>query len=197
MRPYLIVIWLLLPVAGAAYHWGPGQRELVLDDVSRMLEKADQAAAEEIWDEALNLYTEALAKLPTEQVATRRRVRLELAKVRMNASELPRARADLQTLVDELQQDKQADPALLASAREALANAKFYMTWLMRLEGVPRDEWEGEIESARELYRFLAEDAGRTGDQSATKRHRESLEAAVRLARMELKELQGLPLPSQ
>ncbi len=197
MRPYLLAAWVLLPVAGAAYHFGPGQRELALDDVSAILAKADQAAADEIWDEALTLYSDALARLPAEEISTARRIRLARAKVQMNASELPQARADLASLVDELAEDKQADPKLLASAREALANAKFYMTWLMRLEGVPRDEWEGEIESARELYRFLAEDAEKSGADEVVKRHRESLEAAVRLARMELKELQGLPLPNQ
>ncbi len=197
MRAYGIVLWLLLPVAGAAYHWGPGQRRLELDEITQMLAKADQAAKEEIWDEALVLYTDALARLPEGELETARRIRLELAKVRMNASELPRARADLQSLVDELQRDAKSDPALLAEAREALANAKFYMTWLMRLEGVARDEWEPEIDSARELYRFLAEEAKGSGDTKAVQRHRESLEAAIKLARMDLKELQGLPLPSQ
>jgi hypothetical protein len=71
------------------------------------------------------------------------------------------------------------------------------MTWLMRLEGSPRTEWEPEIQAARQNYKLLAEDALALGDTSATERGREDLESAIKLERMELKDLQGLPLPSQ
>ncbi len=114
----------------------------------------------------------------------------------MFAKQLPEASADLDVLVAECRTDKQADPALLADAREALANAQYYMTWLMRLEGFPRDEWEPEIEGARQTYRLLAEQAEPTGDRSA-KQRKEDLESAIRLARMEPGELQGLPIPKQ
>jgi len=197
MRAYLIGIWLLLPIAGAAYHFGPGQRALVLDDVTALLARADDAARNEIWDEAFERYNEALAKLPPEETATARRIRLERAKVQMMMGQLPQAHDELEQLVEELAQGEPVDARLLADARETLGNARFYLTWLMRLEGVPRDVWEPEIEAARELYRFLAEAAAREGDTDAARRHQESLEAAIRLARMELKELQGLPLPNQ
>jgi hypothetical protein len=67
----------------------------------------------------------------------------------------------------------------------------------MRLEGMPQDEWEPEIEAARENYKYLAEMAEKQGQADLAQRHREDLEAAIRLARMDLSELQGLPLPSQ
>jgi LemA protein len=51
----------------------------------------------------------------------------------------------------------------------------------------------GEVESARQNLRLLAEDDG-TSDVRGVQ---EDLEATVRLARMDLTELQGLPLPSQ
>jgi hypothetical protein len=96
-----------------------------------------------------------------------------------------------------LQKDPGTDPALLADARQALANAQYYLTWLMRLEGDPRSEWEPEIEGARQSYRLLAEQAQSRGDEAAAKQHQEDLEATIRLARMDLSELQALPLPSQ
>jgi hypothetical protein len=43
----------------------------------------------------------------------------------------------------------------------------------------------------------LATKAEAGTDQSSTKEAREDLESAIRLARMDLSELQGLPLPSQ
>ena len=113
------------------------------------------------------------------------------------ASQLPTALPDLKVLAEELQGDLQADRKLVADTRESLAQAHYYMTWLMRLEGLTRDVWEPEIEAARQNYRLLAEDAEKRGDEAAAKKSREDLEAAVRLARLELSELQGLPLPSQ
>jgi hypothetical protein len=71
------------------------------------------------------------------------------------------------------------------------------MTWLMRLEGEPRETWEPEIESARQTYRLLAEQAETSSDPVQAKKSCEDLAASIRLARMELSELQGLPLPSQ
>src|SRR5690606_8609296 len=54
-----------------------------------------------------------------------------------------------------------------------------------------------EIESARQTFRMLAEQAEAAGDIAAAKRHSEDLEAAIRLARMHLSELEALALPSQ
>ena len=115
----------------------------------------------------------------------------------MFLSKLPAAHAELSSLVEELGNDPTADPKLLADARGALANAQYYRTWLMRLEGAPADEWEPEIEASRQNYKLLAEQAQQSGDVLLAKANEESLESSVRLARMDLNDLQGLPLPSQ
>jgi hypothetical protein len=44
---------------------------------------------------------------------------------------------------------------------------------------------------------MLAEQSETAGDAGAARKHEEDLESTVRLARMDLGELQGLPLPSQ
>jgi hypothetical protein len=64
----------------------------------------------------------------------------------------------------------------------------------MRLEGLDRTVWEPEIEAARQNWRLLAEQATTDKDKLL---HQEDLEAAVRLARLEIEDLQGLPLPSE
>jgi hypothetical protein len=115
----------------------------------------------------------------------------------MLVEQLPVAHEELKGLVDDLTADPTADPKLLAEAQSALANSQYYLTWLMRLEGKPPEEWEPEIESARQTWRRLAEQAAADGQETEAQRCREDLEAAIRLARMDLKELQGLPLPSQ
>ena len=197
MRKLLILVWLLVPVVGAAYHYGPGQGLLVLDDAASLIAKAERHAAAEEWADAVEAYGLALEILPAEEVDLARRAQLERAKAQMFVSELPTAHRDLQGLVEDLKADATAHPALLADARDALANAQYYMTWLMRREGRGEERWKPEIEAARQTYRLLAEEADARGDEAAAQKHREDLEAAIRLARMELSDLQGLPLPSQ
>jgi hypothetical protein len=197
MRVILILGWLLLPIGFGIWHFGPGQEMVQLDEVARLLAEADDLAAAQKWAKAEEKYAEALKRLPSGKVDEGRRIRLELARAQMQGSELPAAHRGLKGLCEELQDDKAVAPELLADARSTLAQSQYYMTWLMRLEGLPREEWEPEIEASRQNYRLLAEGAETAGDAEGQKKHQEDLESAVRLARMDLSELQGLPLPSQ
>jgi hypothetical protein len=197
MRTLLVTGWLLLPVIVAAWHYGPGQEQVLLGQVVAVLAKADQAAAAGQWDEAEEWYAEALKQLPVNRRADIRRVRLERAKAQMLAKKLPVARHDLDDLVQELTADPSADQTLQDEARSALASAQYFTTWQMRLEGYAREEWEPEIENARQNYRLLAEQAETRGDPVEAKKRAEDLEAAIRLERMDLADLMGLPLPSQ
>ena len=196
MRTLLLAGWLLLPVGFGIWHFGPGQDRLQLDSVAGLLKQAGHAAAAGEHAEAVELYDEALRLLPAGKEKQARRIRLERAKSQMLARQLPAAHDDLKALCDEIQNDP-TDARLLAEARSALAQSQYYMTWLMRLEGQPRDLWEPEIEASRQTYRLLAEQADQAGDSALAKKNREDLESAVRLARLDLGELQGLPLPSQ
>jgi hypothetical protein len=197
MRTFGLLAWLMVPVLVGAYHYGPGQEKLQLDDVARILAEADRLAAQERWADASSRYEKALTLLPAGRVEESRRVRLQRAKVQMLDRQLPEATAALKELVDQLESDKAADPKLRDEARESLANAQYYMTWLMRLEGLGASDWEPEIESSRQTYRMLAEQSQARGDAASVKRHRQDLESSIRLARMDLAELQGLDLPKQ
>ncbi len=165
--------------------------------MSRVLADADRLAVGEQWQAASSRYEEALKLLPDGRVDDARRIRLQRAKVQMLDHQLPEANVALRELVDQMEDDKTADPKVRDEARETLANAQYYMTWLMRLEGLGAEEWEPEIESARQSYRLLAEKAEAAGDQPAARKHREDLESAIRLERLELAELQGLDIPKQ
>jgi len=197
MRKGLLGIWLALPLGAWAYHEGPGQDRMALDDVDRVVGEASSFVADEDWVAAVERYDRALELLPESAADAGLRIRLERDKARMMAAQLPAARADLQALVTELLADDDADPNLLDQARSALANSQYYVTWLMRLEGLQREQWEPEIEASRQSYRLLAERAAAAGNQAALARHEKDLEAAIRLARADLQDLQGLPLPSQ
>lgn len=197
MRILLLAAWVLLLPVAFAFHLGPGQARTALDSTAARLAEADRRAAEKNYAAAVEAYDDALKLLPAGHQAEGRKVRLERAKAMMLAHKLPEAHADLKVLVEELQDDPAADPGMLAAARSVLANSQYYITWLMRLEGQGRDAWEPEIDSARQTYKLLAEQAEGRGDPTAAWTYKEDLEASIRLARMDLSELQGLPLPSQ
>jgi hypothetical protein len=198
MRNILLVSWLLLPIGAWAYHEGPGQDRIALESTDAVLVAAHAAADAGKWQEAVRQYEAALKELPANPDAVDKRVtqrlQIELNKARMQASGLPDARAELENLVEQMQEDAATDPALLRDARQALARAQFFTTWLMRLEGLDRQKWEPEIEAARQNWRLLAEHAG---SKSEAAQHQGDLEAAIRLARMEIEDLQGLPLPGE
>ncbi|MEM8709343.1 MAG: hypothetical protein AAGG01_00210 [Planctomycetota bacterium] len=206
MRKFLIGLWLLLPVAAWAYHEGPGQERMKLEATDAELALAKAAAEDGDWKAAIEHYEAAAKELPAlntpERLAASRRIRLSAAKAKLQNSQLVAARREIKDLVKELGEDPNAESdetthALLNEAREAHANAQYYWTWLMRLEGAPRVEWEPEVEVARQTYRLLAEEAEARGEMKQSFSHKEDLEAAVKLARLDLEELQGLPLPSQ
>jgi hypothetical protein len=198
MRNILLVTWLALPIGAWAYHEGPGQDRMALETVDAVLVAAHQAADAGDWKAAVKQYDAALKAMPKNvdavDLRATQRIQIELNKARMLASDLPTAREELDTLVEQMDADKATDPQLLAEARQALARAQFYSTWLMRLEGLDRAEWEPEIEAARQNYRLLAEQAG---DEATKQKLQGDVEAAIRLARMEIEDLQGLPLPSE
>jgi tetratricopeptide (TPR) repeat protein len=195
MRWLLLIGWLLLGATLVLWHRGPGQDWVRLDEAAALLAKGDRCAAEGLWGEAVAAYDAALGLLPAARVDTARRVRLAKAQALMRNKQLDRAREGLEALCVEMQADPAADRALLARARSALAQAHYYTTWVMRLRGEPREHWEPEVEAARQTYRLLAEQAGERGDETAQRGHQEDLETAVRLARMDIDELQGRPLP--
>jgi hypothetical protein len=211
MKKILLFVWLLLPVAAGAYHYGPGQDRLRSDRAEAAVERAETAArdargtaakdgdeaARGYWSQAEQAYAEAIELLPPGKTAEARALRLERAKAQMFCSQLPEAGRDLAALVDEISSDPAPDAKLLDGARGALANAQYYTTWLMRLEGASREEWEPQIEASRQNYKLIAERAEGAGDPKLAAATREDLESAIRLARMDLKDLQGLPLPSQ
>lgn len=197
IRILILTGWLLLAVGGATYHLTAGPSLEKLDRAALHLAEATRATADSRYATAVDKYELALAALPEGRTVESRKIRLEKSKAQMLAKQLPEAHAELKGLVEELANDPSADSQLLADARSTMANSNYYMTWLMRLEGLPRETWEPEVEAARQTYKLLAEQAIASGDDASARRHKADLEASVRLARMDLGELQGLPLPSQ
>jgi hypothetical protein len=197
MRTLLIVAWLFAGLGGVIYHFGPGQEKLEVDRVNQIMFEARTNVEGKNFVEAVDMYDEVLAALPSEKKLESRDIILEKAKAQMMAAQLPKARETLATLLDDVREDTDPDPAFEAEVQSTLANSQYYMTWLMRLEGRPEEEWKPEIEAARQHYTQLTERAEELGNEELLTKSAEDLESTVRLARMDLADLQALPLPSQ
>lgn len=192
-KKLLLCCWLLAPVALLAFHYGPGQALLARDGAARKLALAQQLEAREDWGSATAAYADALAILPASEPALRWQTRLAHSKARMQAGELVEAIVEMDGLLTEMEKGG-APAAKLDEVRSHLGTAEYYAAWLMRLEGAAPAEWGVEADNARQHFRLLAESTLAT-NPAAAKAHQENLEATIRLTRMDLSELEGLPLP--
>jgi len=198
MRSALIIAWIVAPLAAGAVHfYGPGQKWKDRDELAGILAKADALSAAKDYIPAIEQYDLALKKAPPDQKDLIRRLRLAKSHAMTYVGLLPQAHEELESLLEEVSADPKADSKLVDETRTALASSQHYMTWLLRLEGFPRTEWEPYVEGARQNFKVLAEGAEKRGDAGLAKRMKEDLDSSIRLARLDLSELQALPLPSQ
>jgi hypothetical protein len=185
--------WLLAPVALLAYHFGPGQTNLQRDEASAQIALAEKAESQDNWAAATQAYALALVKIPPSEVKLRSQVKLAHAKARMYSGEIIEAIAEMRGMLAE-NAPEGGDARISEEVRATLGAAEYYAAWLMRLEGAPADDWSVVADSARQNFRLLSENqADPAGGESIE--YQENLEATIRLARMDLSELRGLPLP--
>jgi len=201
MRILLIVAWLFAGLGGLIYHFGPGQEHQELESLDRRISDARLLLSDEKFSEAVDQLEGVITDLPEDDNQTSVGLKLQRCKAQMMSGQLPDARVELEALLEEARADETIDPEMLAEVESTLAGSQYFMTWLMRLEGMPEEEWMPEIEASRQHYRQVAMAAeslpdDEVGDELAL-RSRQDLEAAIRLARMDLSELQGPPLPRQ
>jgi hypothetical protein len=192
-KKLFLYCWLVAPVALLAFHYGPGQAGLARDDAARQVALAQRLEADEDWRGAMAAYADAVAKLPAADRTERWQLRLAQSKARMHSGELPEAIADQQGLLAEMESGG-APSGQIDDVRASLGTAEYYAGWLMRLEGATTEEWTVEVENARQHFRLLAETNLAKGSPAA-KGYQEDLEATIRLARMDLSELESMPLP--
>ena len=200
MRRALIAAWCFVPILFLGFHFGtPGKKLQRLDEIDQMVHQARYSVEQDDWEDAVDQFDKALALVPKDMVTESRKIMLEKCKAQMMAKQLPQAHSNLQGLLTDMlaESEEKQNFELISSTRSALANSQYYMTWLMRLEGEPEERWMPEIESARQHYKLLAEQFKQKGKPESAKKFEEDLESSIKLARMDLSELQGLPLPSQ
>ncbi len=197
MKILILTLWCLVPLGLVAFHYGPGQKGVALDHAGDHLVTGIALMKSEKWEDAIEAYEKALASLPKDRTTDNAKIRLEIAKARMQSGHLPQAREELDVLAKELEADRSADPKVRDEALATLASSRFYMTYLMKLEGLPESDWEPEIEAARQERKLLVQRATDAGDSHAAAAHADDLESAIRLARMDPAELYGKAIPTQ
>lgn len=183
--------WLLAPVAMIGVHFGPGQSAVAQDRVSTAVRFATAAEAKSDWAAAVDAWKAAIGAVPEKDADQRVKLTLKYQQARVMHGELPQALEDTAALLTQAQSAKVSEPVERA-VRAELAAMHYWAAWLMRLEGASAEEWEPVCNQARQHFRFLAETE--TPGEDAQKKN---LESTIRLARMDLSELQGLPLPKE
>jgi hypothetical protein len=196
MRKLLAVLWLLIPVGLIAYHYGPGQVKLQRDRAARQLSLAREAEQRDDYKAAFEAYGRALHELPDGDKDARLLTRLSQAKTRMYFGELPEAMEDVENLLADASAET-SNRALKDQIRSTAGSMHYWVAWAMRLEGAETAEWTEQTEAARQHFRMLSENAIERGDAKSAVDHEKNLEATVRLARMDISELKGLPLPKE
>ncbi len=194
MGRLFFAVWWLIPVGLAAWHFGPGQPQLARDRAGDLLRKAEAAEARQDWAEAAALYSRAAAELPESDLAQRNRLQVLQARSRIRSGEILEGQEQLEKLLALLSNEPAGSAALATDAFHELATASYYAAWIMRLEGATVDEWKPEAETARQLFRFLAERARQSGDGDA-ETFEKNLENTIRLEQMDLSALRAKPPP--
>src|SRR5262245_28435843 len=105
-KKILFTVWLLVPVALLAYHFGPGQARLSAERAVQKIAEARQLEATEQWDEAVQAWADALAATPADKSMQRLQIQLAHANARVYTGELPEAMDDMEKLLTEAQSTK-------------------------------------------------------------------------------------------
>jgi hypothetical protein len=184
MKKWLVLVWLLVPVALVSYHFGPGQEALAWRDARSHLEEARQFEKQGQWEHAVEAYQHALSALPAhanptpEETAARDQLRLAQIRANFELGHLVESIDELRLLAEDVQQTHGADSPLLQDVRDLLGRVHFQAMIALRLESAEEEVWKRHWELSRQNFRFLAERT--TGLRNRL--DRQNLEAVIKSA---------------
>jgi hypothetical protein len=183
-----LTAWLMIPVAFAAWYFGPGQDLHARDRSVSALDQARDAEQAGDWKAAVEFYAQAQEALPADRVDAQQRLELAQAKAAIMGGDMWGGIETLEALLEEIDGN---DAQLEEAVRAELGTQRYFAAWLMRLEGGEPADWKPEAELARQQFRLLAEQS----DAEVAESFKRNVEAVVRLEDMDLSELMALPLP--
>ena len=163
MKRWLILLWLLIPVALLSYHFGPGQDAMAYRQAQGHLAQARKLEQAGHYDQAIEAYAETLATLPetesTAADATLARDQLRLAQIRgrFQLGQLAETIVNLNALIAEVEREHGPHSPLAYDVRDFLGRVHFQAMVALRLESAEEEVWKRHWELARQNFRFLAE----------------------------------------
>ena len=160
IRKTLIWLWMLFPVAVAAYHFNFGERQMARERAYQQLREIRtlEQQDEPDWQEIIARYDLLLEALPAdESPLVMYQVRLAVCRARLEMLDLELAIAELTRLLQETAMVYGEDARITRGVREQLGKAHYYATWVLKTNGAPETQWRPFAERARQLFRYLAE----------------------------------------
>jgi len=156
-------------------------------------EEAAYESAAVAWKAVADELSKAVDTLSPEESAELEGVQISRARALVRSGDVWGGISELETIVQRHATQGGEDHAV---ARHELATAYYYAARLLRMSGMPAQEWMIESGLARQNFRYLAEksaDANLQGEESLT--HQRNLELVLNLEQSDRSELMGKPLP--
>jgi hypothetical protein len=160
IRKSLILLWMLFPVAVAAYHFNLGPKQIAREDAFtqliaiRRLEEAEKPD----WLEIIEQYEVLADLLPLrEDPRVHCQIRLAICEARIEMLDLKSAIDELTGLLQETAMQYGENAPITRAVREQLGKAHYQATWVLKTNGAPETQWRPYAERARQLFRYLAE----------------------------------------
>lgn len=168
MKKWLVLVWLLVPVALVSYHFGPGQEALAWREADEYRHAALDLERDGNWEQAVDAYQQSLNSLPPfgdddqASVLSRDQLRLAQIRTRFQLGKLEETIANLRAFADEVEAAHGLASSIALESRELLGRVHFQAMVALRLESAEEAVWKKQWELARQNYRFLAEHSPRT-----------------------------------
>ncbi|MGB1661614.1 MAG: hypothetical protein ACPHP7_08805 [Planctomycetota bacterium] len=190
-RKTLWTLWAVIPVLVAIWWFGPGQDLQARTRLSSIVEEARLSSEAEDWKKAVELYQQALADVPDDDMEAILWLRLQTSHADFMSGNTWAGITAMEEVMNEAATEQ---PDLADDARARIAAAQYFATWKLRLEGAKPEVWKPEAEKARQHFRLLAEEAEKKNLTNAADL-KKNVESVIWLERMDLAELKALPLP--
>jgi hypothetical protein len=160
IRKTLILLWMLFPVAVAAYHFNYGAKHVMRQQANLRLGeiRVMEQQAEPDWPKIIEQYNLLTEELPREEdPLVLCQVRLAVCRARLEMLDLDKAIAELTRLLQETATLYGENAPITRGVREQLGKAHYYATWVLKTNNAPESQWRPFAERARQLFRYLAE----------------------------------------
>ena len=112
--------WAMIPVVLAIWWFGPGQELQARSRVASTVELAMAAADQENWQEAAELFGQAIGEAPTDSPESNRWLRLHASHAEFMSGNTWNGISGMEEVLDEI---KDADPVLARDARARIASS--------------------------------------------------------------------------